>query len=334
MQTLRLPNACLRRLPEIDTLPLEELDIHGNRLLALEGLPPTLKKLDCSWNNILGDGLSQPLPNLQHLILHHNKINIFDNEEFVQCFPQLKILDFSNNSLKHTSFLQNTSIEEIYLAQNRLHTLTGLPRTLKKVVADTNSITMIQSKLPPLLESIHLGYNYLQFAGLPLNWPAGLRELHLDRNEIDRFPRNLPDSLQVLTLNENKLKELPVNLPQNLKYLTVNSNRIRHCPPYSKRFTVFLISNNCLTEAVIVSSQVITSDTNWNEEIHTVSQKKIKQCWKRYCLTLRLRHLLRTNRMKQELFEISMMPERCEQIDAIDPIWFRKNQHHIRTGLH
>jgi Leucine-rich repeat (LRR) protein len=335
MQTLRLPNACLSRLPELDALPLLELDIHGNRLISLEGLPITLKKLDCSFNCILGDGLTQPLPNLEILILHHNKINFFDNEEFVQFFPRLKILDFSYNCLKHTPFLQYTNIEELYLSENRLHTIVGLPRDLKKLIADTNNISMVQSRLPPLLEIIDLGYNYLHFAGLPMCWPEGLRELHLDRNEIEKFPRNLPDSLEVLTLNENNLTELPSKLPQHLRYLTVNSNRIQYVPMYTQRFTVFLISNNCLTQRSFnIQTQLFTADRNWNEDKHTHSQRIIKQCWKRYCLTLRLRHLLRTNRYKQELFEISMSPERCYQIDSLDPIWFRKGQHHIHTGHH
>jgi hypothetical protein len=324
---LRLPNSCLRNIPDVSTFPLQEVDLHGNRLTSLENLPLSLLSLNVSSNTLVGDGIFFPFPQLKHLNISHNRVNIYDDEEFLLCFPSLESLDISYNCLKHTGFLRGSSIQELNISHNRLQILTGLPQTLTKLVADTNEITMIQSKPPTQLESIELSYNLLRYAGLPLNWPLALKELHLDHNNIEKFPRKLPDSLEVLTLTENALTELPSTLPSSLKYFIVSSNRIQYLPSYKnhKRFNVFLIDNNCLTSLPNeIPATIFSAEENWQHEDHHECQTVIKKCWKRYVLTLRLRHLVRTKKVQEELFVVSMMPERWQQIDTLDSVWFRK----------
>jgi Leucine-rich repeat (LRR) protein len=337
VQTLRLPNACLRELPDLSQLPLEALELQGNNLQSLENLPTTLKRLDMSQNSLINDGIFFPFPHLEKLNLSHNRMNIYEGDDFLICFPSLKYLDLSDNFLRGVSFLRNTQVEELDVSINRLQTISGLPLTLKKLIADTNDLTMIQSKLPPLLEIMDLSHNQLRYAGLPLNWSSCLRELHVDKNKIERFPRKLPDSLEILTMNENQLTELPSKLPESLRIFLVRSNKLRFLPDYRyhKRFNIFDVTDNCLTEipqefrAVVFQTQ-----RNWDEPIHHRSHQKIKQCWKRYLLRLRLRHFKRVWDVKEELFIISMMPERWEQVDVIDPIWFRKGSCRIRTDPH
>ena len=325
---LRLPNASLYYLPDISTLPLKELDLHGNRFVGLDGLPTTLESLNISDNRLEQDGLFLPFPSLKILQAQQNNLNIFDNDDFVICFPSLTYLNLSHNKLRHSGFLRESTVEHLDIAHNRLHLLSGLPHTLKTLIADTNDISMIQSKLPPTLESLDLTYNRLRFAGLPMNWPLTLRELHLDHNCIEKFPRKLPDSLEILSLSHNRITELPSTLPKSLQVLTLSHNRIRFLPNYKhhKRFTVFLLDDNCLTETPDDTiAKVFSADGNWNLEHHQEAQKKIKHCWKRFLLGLRLRQYSRTQKTKEELFMVSMMPERWEQIDTIDPIWFGRN---------
>ena len=335
--SLRLPNASLYYLPDISNLPLKELDIHGNRFVGLDQLPDTLESLNVSDNRLEQDGLFLPFPQLKILHAQKNNLNIFDNDDFVICFPSLTYLNLSYNKLKHTGFLRESTVEHLNVAHNRLHLLSGLPQTLKTLVADTNDITMIQSKLPPNLESFDVTYNFLHYAGLPLNWPSTLRELHLDHNCIEKFPRKLPDALQILSLTHNRISELPSTLPASLQVLTLSQNRIRSLPSYKnhKRLTIFLLDDNCLTvtpEDTI--AKVFSAEGNWNLEHHQECQKKMKRCWKRYLLGLRLRQYSRTQKTKEELFIVSMMPERWQQIDTIDSIWFRKDPSHNRTDRH
>jgi Leucine-rich repeat (LRR) protein len=162
-----------------------------------------------------------------------------------------------------------------------------------------------------------------------------LKELHLDSNEIEQFPRKLPNTLCILTLNNNKIETLPSTLPISLFDFSVKSNKIRHFPKYSNQFRILLLDDNCMTEIPDYSiAKVFSAYSNWNEDIHHISQKKLKKCWKRYVLTLRLRHYKRVNTVREELSIISMMPERWEQIDVIDPVWFRKHPSHTHTDRH
>ena len=324
---LRLPNACLEVLPDFSHSIFEEVDIQGNRLTGLEGLPLTTKHMNVSKNYLVQDGIFLPFPNLETLEISHNRLNIYEDDDFVMCFPNLKNLNASHNLLQYTLFLRDSSVETLNVSHNHLQLLSGLPQTLKVLIADTNEITMIQSKLPPLLERIELSYNVLRFAGLSLNWPSTLRELHLNHNKIEKFPRRLPDSLEVLSLSENRLTELPQTLPASLHTVLVASNRIRHLPLYTnhKKFHVFLIHDNCLTTTPErYNAKLFMVHGNWQEQQHHEAQRKIKQCWKRYVLTLRLRHYKRTQKTKEELFSVSMMPDRWEQIDSLDPVWLRR----------
>jgi Leucine-rich repeat (LRR) protein len=333
MTQLSLRNSCIRVSPDLSRFLLEDIDLQGNRLTSLENLPLSVKTLNGSHNSLLGDGIFFPFPNLKNLNISHNRVSVYDDDEFLFCFPSLESLDLSYNCLKHTGFLHNSSVIELNVSHNRLHLLSGLPQTLTKLLADTNEISMVQSKLPPGLERLELSYNRLRFAGLPLNWPSTLRELHLTHNSIEKFPRKLPESLEVLTLSENQITELPSTLPASLKYFIVSSNRIRHVPSYRQhtKFSVFLINDNCLTEVPTdINATVFEAENNWNEETHHQAQRSIKQCWKRYVMTLRLRHLVRTKKVQGELFMVSMMPERWDQVDVIDPIWFRKSPCHNR----
>lgn len=332
MLTFHLPHASLRYLPDITHLPLEEVNVESNKLTSLEGLPLSLKQLNLSDNRLLGDGILFPFPQLLSLNFRHNRINIYEEDDFVLCFPSLQVLDFSHNCLRHTSFLSQSSVEDLNVSHNRLTILSGLPQTLKQIKAEANQISMIQSKLPPLLTSIHLAYNSLKFAGLPLNWPTMLRELHLDNNCLEKFPRRLPDSLEILTLNQNNLTELPSQLPTSLQLLSVCSNKLRAVPRFSRKLKVCLLDDNCLLEIPEAQpGQLLSTENNWTGPEHKEAQQVIRSCWKRFVLQLRLRHFGRTQRLREELFIISMQPDRWDQIDSLDPVWFRTRLSHNRT---
>lgn len=327
LRRLRLPNSGLHCMPNLSQLDFDQIDLQGNHLQTLDNLPLLVKSLNASYNSLINDGIFFPFPRLEHLNLSHNRINIFEEDDFLQCYPSLVTLDFSYNCLRQLQFLRDSDVETLIVSHNRLQLVSGLPRTLKEFLADSNEITMIQSRLPPHIEFLDVSYNFLRYSGLPLNWPITLKELHLDKNKIERFPRKLPDSLEVLTLCDNKLTELPAKLPESLTCLIVTSNRIRSLPDYRnhKKFNMFLIDDNCLTETPSHFNATVTAfEGNWQERVHHSAQKILKKCWKRYVMTLRLRHLARTKKVQEELFVVSMMPERWQQVDVIDPVWYRK----------
>lgn len=332
---LRLPNSCLQSLPDLHHVPLVEADLEGNRLMSLEGLPLSLEILNVSNNCLLEDGFFFPFPSLKTLDASKNRLNLRDPEEFTLCFPALETLNISSNYLRNIDFLEESPVQHLTLNKNRIPTLCGLPSDLITITAEECNVSMIQSRLPPRIESMFLAYNFLRFAGLPLNWPSVLRELHLDHNDIEKFPRKLPDSLEILTLNENKLTTLPSKLPSSLHTLLLCNNRIQYIPKLSHKLKILLLDNNCLTEAPLeTSSRILSYEKNWTDQEHHDAQRIIRNCWKRTVLTIRLRHLLRTHKLREELFMISMQPDRWMQVDTIDPVWFRKLPCHNRTHPH
>lgn len=293
--------------------------------MNLEGLPLSLEVLNVSNNWLLEDGFLYPFPSLKTLNASRNKLCIRDPEEFTMCYPSLETLNLSTNCLRNLDFLEESSVQHLIISKNRIPTLCGVPSEVVTLTADECGIAVIQSKLPPRIEKLFLSYNSLRYAGLPLNWPSVLKELHLDNNEIERFPRKLPDSLEILTLNDNKLTSLPPALPSSLHTLLVCNNRIQSLPAFRRKFKILLLDNNCLTTAPSETvARILSYEKNWDESEHHESQRCIRRCWKRMLLKIRLRHLLRTHKLREELFMLSMMPERWMQVDTIDPVWYRK----------
>lgn len=323
---LELIDADMEQLPSLELFPLEEINLEGNRLMSLEGLPMTLKKLNADRNKLGLSGILVPFPNLKELSLNENRIRMFEDDDFVTCYPSLQILYLNSNEISQTKFLSNSSLEEVSLSDNPIRCLDKLPSTLKKLYISNSSLRMIQSRLPPRLEVAVLARNHLRFAGLPFHWGTSLRSLYLESNRISKFPRNLPDSLEFLNLSDNFLEEIPETLPKNLKILWIYKNRIRQFPKFTpNRFESLWLNDNCLITLPdeSVAPKFFASGNNWNEQTHHEAQRCIKKCWKRYVLTLRLRHYKRTQKTKEELFMISMMPERWQQVDTIDPSWYK-----------
>lgn len=228
--TVQYVNCGFTEIPSLQTLPLERIDLEGNRLYSLENLPLSLKHLNARYNRLDTDGILLSFPSLETLIVDHNYINLYDDDAFGRSYPRLKELNLAHNNLKHLGWLRNTVVETLILSSNPISVVSSLPSSLKKLKAESCRITLLQSRLPDGIERVFLSRNDLRFAGLPLNWGFCLKELHLDNNAIEHFPRKLPDTLCSLTLNNNRIESLPSKLPSSLFDLSLKSNAIREFP--------------------------------------------------------------------------------------------------------
>lgn len=337
MRCLRLPNTCLTELPFLEHVPLEEVHVEGNALSGLEGLPGTVKIINASYNSINQDGLLVPCPSAEEMNLRKNHIVHIEEDDFVAHFPSVKRLQISYNRIRHCFFLKDSLVEELDIHENPIQVLNGLPPTLRRLRAESCQIQLIQSRLPQGIVTVELGYNRLRIGGLPHRWGPALRELHLDHNRLESFPKNLPDSLEVLTLNKNQIRNGPQILPTSLRILLLDSNALRTftIPAHHRTFQILSLENNCLTQLPDESSAgILRTEHNWTTPLHAFSQQILQRCWRRYRLQLRLRHLLRTHKIRSELLQVSMNPDRWTQIDCLDPVWFRKGRDHIRTDRH
>ena len=183
---------------------------------------------------------------------------------------------------------------------------------------------MIQSRMPAGLEKLNLSTNLLKFAGLPFHWGTCLRELDLSFNKLQKFPRKLPDTLEILYIQENRIIELPDTLPESLRILIASDNKILTIPSYKhKRLELFVMTHNRLTD--LTNGQelatVFIADHNWNRHVHAVVVNRIIKLWRRYCLKLRLRSIVRTQRIRNSLLEVAMCPSRLGFFEPIPMGW-------------
>lgn len=317
---LSLASTSLKEIPDIEQIPIHTLDVNSNYLRNLHHLPRSLRILHASHNQLSSDTVLVYLPHLETLNVKSNHIRFLeDADEFHECFPSLKNLYIEMNSLKHIHFTEHTRLETLHVDHNHITVLFHIPRTIKYLSAYANMIGLVQSRLPDSLITLNLSMNNLRYAGLPFYWGKNLIKLDLHYNCIEEFPRNLPDTLEILLINNNRIAELPKYLPENLKILNMNNNRIRSIPSYKKKnIQIALFNHNHIvqTEGHTWSKYFLFED-NWCSQKYHMAQKVIVPCWKRYRLCIRLRHFARTNRIKQELFELSMIPERCYQLDTL-----------------
>ena len=106
-----------------------------------------------------------------------------------------------------------------------------------------NSISAFFAEyLPPNLQHLDLGNNYLAEDGIPFVLPDSIEELLLDSNNISRLDGiHWPTSLRTLILDNNCIRTLPGGLPPTLEKLSArhtNIQQIQTLPPNLKQLVV------------------------------------------------------------------------------------------------
>lgn len=327
--------------PNLSRSQADILNLDGNYLrnLQSERLPTRLKILQCSFNTVYSDGLPSRFPEtLKELHLEKNKLGSLEQ---IQAFPEgLRILNISGNGLHTFPSHLPGQLEILQVSGSNFQVLNHLPRNLKRLEAENGCLQMIQSRLPPTLEYLNLGRNYLKPAALPLFWGHHLRELLLGNNKLTEFPKKLPDTLEVLHLQRNRIARVPGNLPPKLRVLILSFNRIRavHLEFRTKPLEFVDLRDNCLTQADIWTSgresgwatQLDTAE-NWNFIHHIHAAFRIQKAWRGSRMRRRLRAWKRTRTLKLELLELAMSPERAGQFEPLSPEWFSSG-YRSRTG--
>ena len=325
---MRFDHCSLDVLPNLSGLRAEALSLEGNlfRFIQPHNLPSRLKFLSLKRNALTSANIFHQMvyPSLETLILDSNYIHgIYD---LASSAPNLKTLSIVVNSIHRIDTLTEFHLlENLYIAHNYIDVLDSIPRTLKNLNASCCRIRMIQSRIPQGLERINLSSNSLKFAGLPFYWGASLRELDLSFNKLQKFPRKLPDTLEILYIQENSIIELPDTLPESLRILNVSDNKILTIPYYkkAKRLELFVMNDNRLTHTKNGEdiSMVFIEDYNWNKPVHAIVVNRIIKVWRRYCLKLRLRSIVRTRRLRNSLLEVAMCPSRLGFFEPIPRGW-------------
>lgn len=176
-----------------------------------KSLPPKLRILDLSMNNILRlDSVILP-PLLEKLMVNANNLVSLEGLNYQEAV-NLHTLDASINAIK--------SIEGI-----------RFPESLKVLKVTYNLIlTVSQDQIPPFLEVLALSKNNIKTID-NIDIPATLVELHLSENSIRSFAEgffSLAANLQLIDLSDNRIDDLDDlgTLPASLSELKLDNNEI------------------------------------------------------------------------------------------------------------
>ncbi len=185
------------------------------------------------------------LKSLEKLIFKNNKIDFIDSFRFFSKFPNLLVLDVSNNrlrSLGENYLLELKSLKFLYLSNNQILNIDeGVFRQLNSLIHLDLSKNLIYT-----LEN---SCNISIFTEL-----IGLERLELSMNKIENFPinLNLSKNLAHLDLGQNKIKEITnasLYLLENLKELILRENFLKK----------FLVSNLKSIEILDLSVNLLDS---------------------------------------------------------------------------
>jgi Leucine-rich repeat (LRR) protein len=325
---VRLEKCGLDILPNLTGLRTDGLSLEGNRFRFIQpqNLPTRLKYLSLKRNSLTSANIFHQIvyPSIETLILDNNYIHgIYD---LAFSAPNLKTLSLTVNSIHRIDTVTEFNhLENLYISYNYIEVLDSIPKTLKTLTVGSCKLRMVQSRMPLGLEKINLSSNLLKFAGLPFHWGNSLRELNLSFNKLQKFPRKLPDTLEVLYIQDNHISELPDTLPTSLRILIASDNKILKIPQYRlvKRMELFNITYNKVTDLTHgeAISTVFIADHNWNKTIHSSVVNRIIKLWRRYCLQLRLRSIVRTQRLRNSLLEVAMCPSRLGLFEPMPQGW-------------
>lgn len=325
---LRLEGCSLDVIPDLTLLRVENLSLNHNlfRFIQTQNLPRQLKYLSMRSNQLTSANIfhTDIYPTVESLVLDDNYIHgIYDLPNNA---PNLKYLSLNVNSIHRLDTLSEFQhLEYLNISRNQITFLDAIPASLKILNASHCKIRMLQSRLGPHVEKINLACNSLKFAGLPFHWGMSLRELNLSFNKIHKFPKKLPDTLEVLYIQGNLFVDLPDTLPTSLRILVASDNKIMAIPPYTRdnRLELLVLSENKLTDLSKAKelSRVFVGEHNWNKSFHHTLADRLKKLWRRYCLQLRLRSIVRTQRIRTDLLETAMSPSRLGKFEPIPKGW-------------
>ncbi|KAI4887676.1 hypothetical protein NFI96_014863, partial [Prochilodus magdalenae] len=201
------------------------------------GLPRDVKKLNLGYNHITeinNRDLSSFL-GLEEAILSSCGLEQLEGSTF-RGLRVLKTLDLQKNKLRSIPRGLPSSLENLHLGHNRIHTLQESPlqglKKLRVLNLQNNLISTLRSSTfsaLTMLEALYLEGNKIETVQGALRLPM-LIQLSLANNKISSLPSAFFSSLQLLKtldLSSNLLSKVPHDLPQALLHLNLDRNHIR-----------------------------------------------------------------------------------------------------------
>lgn len=315
-----LSHCRLTSQPDLSDAPFTELDYHANdiRVLYEEYLPRHCTSVDFGQNAIADDGLPLEWPDqIKTILLYDNTIVTADG---IHWPTHLTHLDLYNNPLLSMPTPLPNSIETLILSRSTIESIDTLPDSLQELHCTQARVRRLPAIMPQGLRKAILAENTLGSRGLPGHWGLSLHYLDLAHNRLKTFPIGLPDTLEVLILSHNQIKQIPETLPEQLKQLILPKNCIRQIN-YTRRnrpLELVCLEQNQLVEKLSPGSWWATrilDGGNWNETHHHIAAAQIQKVWRISRIFPRIRAWYKMAQYKEELFIVSLHPDRIRMTD-------------------
>jgi len=215
---------------------LLNLDLSRNNISKIEKLPPNLKQLEISDNDILSIDKKCIPDSLVNLNLNNNKISTLD---FIT--PNLKVLNINRNYIESINSSQILNLNTLNIEDNHLKEL-DLSDSKELVILNIsdNILTNID-KLPPQINELELRINCVT----EINYlPALLYKFIAHKGKIKKFNlEKFPENLNILDLYDNKLEKcLPLH--ENLKEVDLMNNNLNEMCIFHDNMKILDIRNN------------------------------------------------------------------------------------------
>jgi Leucine-rich repeat (LRR) protein len=317
------------------------LDLSLMSLFDVPSLPPNVRRLDISSNNIRTILMSDLPDSLVELTCKYSDLRVIE-----MLPPNLEKLDCTWNRLVSLPDLPKT-LRNLYCAHNDLRTLPqpppgsnlktlfcgsnrliSLPNldTIEELSADfncicvfpkcgssttsiglsSNCIGLLPDILPPALLSLFITRNNIESIS-NVRFPPGFEVLSISENPLLELPPDLPDSIITLKCDQTKLTSLPDTLPSNLITLDCAFNRISELPDSMLERCPILVSLWCSGTCLLLHKSQITAARTFVRELIQLQRLQAKQ-----------RITGRTKLYKEELMEVVWHPNRLMRF------WFSK----------
>jgi len=325
--------------------PNAMLDLSMMSLFEVPSLPPNVRRLDISSNNIRTIMTSDLPDSLVELICKYSDVRVI---EFLP--PNLERLDCTWNRLVALPDFPKT-LRDVYCAHNDLRTLPQPPpgsklknlfcgsnrliclpnlETIEQLAAEfnyicvfpkcgsgttsiglsSNCIGLLPDTLPPNLLSLFITRNNIESIS-NVRFPAGLEVLSICENPLLELPPDLPDSINTLKCDQTKLTSLPETLPTGLISLDCGYNRICELPDSMLERCPSLVSLWCSGTCLMLNKGPLSSARSFVRELIQLQRLQAKQ-----------RIVARTKLYKEELMQVVWHPDRLMRMWSFDGLEF------------
>ena len=315
MQNLVLNDSSLTEFPVVPAgKTFYKINIRENKIIEIPQLNCHVLKIDARKNLITVIPDEWP-PMLEVLDLGYNFIH---EVAFLDInLPPLKELWLNNNLLFNFPIRLPDSIEFLAIDHNQILKIPAdlLPKNLETLYASFCGLKYMPSLTHfSKIKRLDLSYNNLTKI---IDLPPNLEELYLNHNQLTEFPA-LPPKVHHVDIAKNKLSSFPPAIQASLTVINASYNQITEVNTTLARNSIICsinLSNNWITKEPIidqseprrfilnVNQNFLGNEFEWNQVL--VARRFQTIMWIKFC-----RIIARTQRIKQELLEVSMHPNR------------------------